>query len=709
MKHNKMLVSGFTCLLLLGARGVSAQESENKFNKGYAFNCSSVVTDVRGIYSFDFGTEMSNVENVVKLEESTRVGSPVLYNGSYYFLDWTSDTRLRSLSLDGEKLTDIKTYGDYNACNHFTYNHQDGKVYCVENGYDDAYESVTYLETVDLTNGNIDTLCVLQPDNGTSLYAMGLAVNYDGEMYVLNEDGQLFSVDYPSGRSSYVGTMDYNPDDVFYQENNSLFFDDNSGKLYYRMKTYGGGNELVSIDTKTAATTRVCNLSGDKIFCGFSISYQAAAAGAPARVSDLVITPAAEGRLSATLSWTNPSMTYGGESLDAISSVLIYRNGTQVGEVTGATVGGRSTWTDESVPSSSKYTYTVVAVNASGNGDRSVSKMWIGNGIPLSVTDVTLSTDGARGQLAWKAPAVGQDDAYVNPDMLRYDVIRYPDEKLVASDLSATEFTDETIDALGRYYYTVTVKNDAGTAEAVSSNSLVMGPALDVPCNMELLTSDELDTWTIIDADGNGHSWRWTKGYGSDLTGARVTYWNDKVAADDWLISPPVNFEAGYVYQLKFAVQSGTDTTDSLEVTFGTGATAELQKYVEGFVIDGNEVDSITVILPKVEKDCVGYFGFHCVTPLLKYYLAVAGVTVTKTIDTNVDLMGQVANVLINGRHITVGAAEDRVTLFDVRGCCVTGVMTGSTAYELNNIPAGLYIVRVETEGGVVCKKIIIK
>lgn len=134
-----------------------------------------------------------------------------------------------------------------------------------------------------------------------------------------------------------------------------------------------------------------------------------------------------------------------------------------------------------------------------------------------------------------------------------------------------------------------------------------------------------------------------------------------------------------------------------------------MQKYVEGFVIDGNEVDSITVILPKVEKDCVGYFGFHCVTPLLKYYLAVAGVTVTKTIDTNVDLMGQDANVLINGRHITVGAAEDRVTLFDVRGCCVTGVMTGSTAYELNNIPAGLYIVRVETEGGVVCKKIIIK
>lgn len=709
MRNNRLLVSGLTCLLLLGARGASAQDSENNSLRGYAFNCSSVVTDVRGIFSFDFDKGLSNVQNVVALDDATRVGAPILYNDCYYFLDWTNDTRLRRVNFEGQ-LLDIKTYSDYNACNYFTYNHQDGKVYCIENGYDDeTYDMVAFLETVDMTNGNIEKICTLQADNKTTLYVMGLAINYDGEMYVLNEDGQLFNVDYPSGRSSSIGYMDYNPDEYFYQESNCLFFDDNTGTLYYRMNTYDGGNELVSIDTNTAATTRICNLSDDKIFGGISIAYQAAEAGAPAKVGGLVITPAEEGKLSATLTWTNPSLTYGGEALDAITSVIIYRNGTQVGEITDATAGGQSTWTDNEIPASGKYTYTVVATNAAGNGDRTVRKMWIGNGIPLSVTDVTLSTDGTCGRLSWKAPATGQDDAYINPEMLSYDIVRYPDEKVVASDLQATEFTDETIETLDRYSYSVTVKNDAGTAEPVVSNSVVIGPAMDIPCEMALANSSELDTWTIIDADENGHSWRWSAGYGSDLTGARVSYWYDNIPANDWLITPPINFKAGSQYQLEFAAQSGTDTTDSLEINFGTSPTVEAQKYVEGFVVEGNEIDSIKVKLPTVDDDCIGYIGFHCVTPQLKYYLTVAGIKVTEIISTNVNTLRGNDNVSINGRHVTVGDPNAKVMVFDISGNNVTGVMTGSTAYELDAIPSGLYIVKVKSENNLVCKKIVIK
>jgi hypothetical protein len=102
-------------------------------------------------------------------------------------------------------------------------------------------------------------------------------------------------------------------------------------------------------------------------------------ADCPAAPDPFTATPVGT-TLACNLAWTNPSTTYDGTPLSNISSVVIERNGTPIHTITtGITVGGNMTWTDNTVPSAGKYTYSVYAVNGSGNGIKATKDAVIGD------------------------------------------------------------------------------------------------------------------------------------------------------------------------------------------------------------------------------------------------------------------------------------------------------------------------------------------
>ncbi|MBS2099693.1 choice-of-anchor J domain-containing protein [Carboxylicivirga linearis] len=102
---------------------------------------------------------------------------------------------------------------------------------------------------------------------------------------------------------------------------------------------------------------------------------------APAKVSDLTVTPDANLDLKATISFTAPSVNLNNETLSEISQIDIYRNNdfsNSIHTFTNSTAGETLSWLDENVPFVGYNTYTVVPSNASGEGEYESTTEFLG-------------------------------------------------------------------------------------------------------------------------------------------------------------------------------------------------------------------------------------------------------------------------------------------------------------------------------------------
>ena len=289
-----------------------------------------------------------------------------------------------------------------------------------------------------------------------------------------------------------INLDDYNPDKAYMYSNNCLFFDNETNELYFRMYTYYGRHyELLKIDKNTGHCTHVSDLpyatSGYTIttagdFDGIVIPYIAAEASAPAKVQNLKVTPGANGALSATVSWTNPSKTFGrGGTLEDLDSVVVFRDGVEVACFDNPVIGGEQTWTDNTLTARGYYSYKIIPYNDMGRGDRTSAAAFIGPDNPKAPADVQLVADGNDGVLSWTAPTKGKTGGYINTADLKYDILRLPDSVKVATDYAGTNFTDDNITRMNRYTYSIIAKAGGYSSEKAVSNEEILGPAFEVP------------------------------------------------------------------------------------------------------------------------------------------------------------------------------------------------------------------------------------
>jgi len=91
------------------------------------------------------------------------------------------------------------------------------------------------------------------------------------------------------------------------------------------------------------------------------------ATAAPAAVTNLTVTP--NGTTQATISWTNPTQTYGGAALTSLTSVQVFVNDgtTPVYTNSSPVIGGTDSYI-YNIPTPGGYKFTVVASNAAGTG-----------------------------------------------------------------------------------------------------------------------------------------------------------------------------------------------------------------------------------------------------------------------------------------------------------------------------------------------------
>jgi hypothetical protein len=196
---------------------------------------------------------------------------------------------------------------------------------------------------------------------------------------------------------------------------------------------------------------------------------------APAAPENFIVSAGANGQLSATLAWTNPSLTFNGEELSSLENIFVYRGPTLIQTINNPLPGAAESFTDEVVTSDGFYTYRVTGENQAGEGAPSSNSVYVGEDLPSSPTNITLVQEEGNVVLSWLAPQTGINNGYINPALTTYSVTRFPGEITIAEDLSVTTFTDTQIPNPGNYYYRVTASNNRGTGGIATSSVIALG------------------------------------------------------------------------------------------------------------------------------------------------------------------------------------------------------------------------------------------
>lgn len=182
---------------------------------------------------------------------------------------------------------------------------------------------------------------------------------------------------------------------------------------------------------------------------------------APARPISFAITPGANGALSATLSWTNPSRTAAGGELGDFQ-VVILRDGAELAVISeGLVAAAEYSYTDSEV-TNGRHTYSIAFRNAEGTTDFVSRSAYIGQDIPKAPRNTRSVVAGGSVTVLWEAVTAGVSSGYVDPEAITYTVLR--NGEAVVDGLKETTFTD-TPGAPGTYSYTVKAVNPAGESE----------------------------------------------------------------------------------------------------------------------------------------------------------------------------------------------------------------------------------------------------
>lgn len=500
-----------------------------------------------------------------------------------------------------------------------TYDYSTGTMYAV--GFSQG-ESALY--EVDLADGTLakkvtlqETLGAIAADKDGTVYGVGAV---DGAIYRVNmDDGSLLLV----ANTGFGGLM----------YNQTMEFDHTTGLLYWAANSYDydGAREsyMLCVDLHAERIT-IKNLGAIGIGSTFMAMYVPFAEGginAPAAPSDFTVTPGAMGARTATLAWTVPTTTFGGEPLaDAVTGITVERNG----EVVATLPATATSYEDNGITEDGECEYVVYATNAAGNGGKARAFSFVGCDKPDAVTDMTFTVgEGcASATLSWVAPTRGFNGGYFSEDGLTYKIVRLPDNKTVAEGLAETSFTDTEIGRLGRYTYVIYACNDNGETAAEVGEYYVLGKAMDLPMTQDFsnLTYFE-NQWMAYDGNADNYSWTYSTEWGyyqfGDATPCAEYIINPGIDnpgndADEWLVTPPMNFEAGKSYRLKLTARCIADHV--LKLTVGGNNQLDSQADFGELTLkevtngDAYEISEYEVNLPSGIEG-VKCVGLHLVSP----------------------------------------------------------------------------------------------
>lgn len=469
---------------------------------------------------------------------------------------------------------------------------------------------------------------------------VAMACSPQGQLFAIKNDGSLYRIDKDKATETLVGTTGLTPSSNL----QSAAFDPKSGKLYWAamLSTTSGFTyaELIEVNTETGTGTKVGSFDDNEEFTALYIPAPEAEDGAPARINDLNLIFATEA-VSGKVVFTLPKKTFAGDKLAGELDYTILVNGEQV--ATGKGTAGTAVSQDLTV-APGMTTVTVYTTNSVGKSPDAEVKTYIGPDTPLPPAKVTLTYDEGRQQasITWTAPTMGVNGGQLKAENISYDVVRYPDQTTVASNIKETQFADilATDQPLTAYTYGVFAYNGDIKGRGRLSNKIVVGQPMEAPYAQDFSTSQKFDLFEVI--DGNNDGSKWTR----DQTTAKYTY-NFYNKADDWLLTPPLKLSAGHEYTFSIKAKKGlAKYREKLMLAYGEGTDVSRYTSLSDSIVITSVEDSVISRKVAVSKDGIYRFGIHAVSDANQYVVYVSGVAVDQT-------LGDTAPEAVTGLTVT--------------------------------------------------------
>ncbi|MBE0638383.1 MAG: hypothetical protein IH598_07680, partial [Bacteroidales bacterium] len=306
----------------------------------------------------------------------------------------------------------------------------------------------------------------------------------------------------------------------------------------------------------------------------------------PASPGNVSAEAAPEGGLSASISWVNPSETFGGDPLTELTEIFIERNNEVIATIEDPEIGSLASFEDNTIAESGIYFYKIYGVNSFGNGAQGSVTDYIGTDIPTAPGNAQLEVTGNDGFVTWNAPTQGINGGYIDEAELFYTVERLPGNVVVAQNLAVTEFLDTQIPGPGNYFYQITAANYIGEGGTAATNVAVLGVDGYLMYEMFDYPYGQLPPGWTLTGTQVGWSVSVTPFAGGEPNELRL-YWAPVLNGSSRLVTYPISTGDMDFYRFKFKqmfeLYPGYSSDDLLgiDITFDDGETWEtLWEYV---------------------------------------------------------------------------------------------------------------------------------
>ncbi|WP_423862041.1 choice-of-anchor J domain-containing protein [Alloprevotella tannerae] len=569
-----------------------------------------------GVYSFSVPSMTKEV-----LKQSSNInanGGGAFYNDRFHFVHFT---QLYGAIFASYYEYDVNTwkvvkYDDLrdNAmiAVSATYDQTSGKVYgCF---YTSDLKGLT-IGTVDYDKAEREVLCP------TDLTFLVMAADKYGRLFGIDRNADLYRIDKKTGAQTKIGNTGVTIG-AYYQ---SAAFDFKTNKLYWASASDSEENNvLYEVNVNTGQATEIKEFpDNEQLVCLYI--PQTVDKKAPQVVSDIELN-FTDASTTGAVKFKLPTKAVDNSALSENLEYFILVDGDTLKNGTaapGAIVNENVTVVGGKTP------FVIFVKNNAGESKRTVEKKWIGRDIPLQPEGIKLTLDTkSKVTLTWTAPTKGKNGGYVNPSDLRYKIVRYPDEVVVADSHVGTTFSEEiTPQTLTAYCYKVSAVNEGYTGEEIVSNKVLVGDPLEAPYVEEFDGQPAFDLFTVFDANKDGRTWVMNK-----VDNMVYNQFNTVRDADDWLISPPIHLNNDRQYFFSFVVQSTNKlNTERISASLGNGTVINDSYKVIVPDTSFHGPDAVTLsTLVSVEKDSIYNFAFHATSPSNQGYLFLHKITVTE-------------------------------------------------------------------------------
>jgi hypothetical protein len=241
-------------------------------------------------------------------------------------------------------------------------------------------------------------------------------------------------------------------------------------------------------------------------------------------------------------------------------------------------------------------------------------------------------------------------------------------------------------------------------------------PVSTVPYAMGFEPTDNFDGWSIENTNGDSRTWAYAATGGNMAPGCAVYTYNVTSAADDWLISTCINFDAGETYQLTFYYKAYSATyPESMVVAIGTDNNS-------GALTTGldniSNITSTTYLLRTINftVSATGtyYIGWHCTSAADMWNLYVDDINIVKVTGVKENLTAQIGvypNPAQDNLNIVSESIVSRIRITNVLGATVYESAENGNRFRINTagFVSGVYFLNLETEEGSITRKLIIE